>query len=473
MTLPIILTTAGLQPQAPSSFLAQLLAAVAATNPGYTATLPASLVEDVSSTDVGALVIIDQIRVDAVNSLSPFAANAFTLNQLGQIYGTILGLNTNTSVLVVFTGTSGFPIPAGFTVSDGTNQYTIIDGGIVGGVGTGSTPPLFALAVNPGTFAVPANTVTTIVTSVPSNITLSVTNPIAGTPATGAETEEDYRTRTLQAGLVAAQGMPRMMSTLLGNIPGVQTRLVSVLQQSNGFEVICGGGDPNAVAQAIYQAMFDISRLVGSTLLVTGITAANPMVVTTNLNHGYNTGRVVSLTGAVPSAYNFTNQTATVISNKTFSVPINATGFGAYTSGGIVTPNLRNATGLIIDFPDVYSVPFVSPPQQLVLVTVTWNTTATNFVNTTAIQQLGAPALAAYINSLFVGVPMNQNDMRDAFRNACATALAPSLMTRLVFTVTIAGVVTAPNSGTDIIVGDPESYFFTDPAGANITVVQG
>ena len=51
---PITITTAGLQPQSPASLLAQLLAAVAATNPGYTGDLPASFIEDISSTDVGA-----------------------------------------------------------------------------------------------------------------------------------------------------------------------------------------------------------------------------------------------------------------------------------------------------------------------------------------------------------------------------------------------------------------------------------
>ena len=122
---PITITPAGLQPQSPASLLAQLLAAVAATNPGYTGDLPASLIEDVSSTDVGAIVLIDQARVELVNSLTPYGANAFVLNQLGAIYGVTPGLASNTSVNVVFTGTVGYVINVGFQVSDGTNTYQI------------------------------------------------------------------------------------------------------------------------------------------------------------------------------------------------------------------------------------------------------------------------------------------------------------------------------------------------------------
>src|ERR1700674_533011 len=88
---PVVIGPQGLQPQQPADLLAQLLAAVAATNPGYTANLPGSLVEDISSTDVAAIALIDQAKVELVNSLTPLAANNFLLTQLGQIYGPTLG----------------------------------------------------------------------------------------------------------------------------------------------------------------------------------------------------------------------------------------------------------------------------------------------------------------------------------------------------------------------------------------------
>ena len=120
MSLPTVITAAGLQPQSPATLRANLVAAVAAQNPGYTADLPGSLIEDIASTDVGALVVCDQARVDLVNSLSPYAANAQLLIQLGNISGVQQGTTSNTSVYVVFSGTVGFVVSPGFTVSDGT-----------------------------------------------------------------------------------------------------------------------------------------------------------------------------------------------------------------------------------------------------------------------------------------------------------------------------------------------------------------
>lgn len=470
MTIPTVMTPAGRQPQTPAALLAQLIASVTSTNPGYTANLPGSLIEDVSSTDVGALIICDQAVSELVNSLTPFGANEFILNQLGQMLGIPLGKNTNTSANVVFTGTPGFIIPPGFTVSDGTNQYTIQDGGVVGVGGTSTS--LFVIAVNPGSFAVPQNSITQLVTSVPTGITLAVTNPQAGAPAGGTETPEGYRSRVLQANLASAQGMPRFLRTLLAAVTGVNSNLISILQQPGGWEIICGpGGDPNAIAFAIYQSLGDITNIVGSTLQAVSVTAANPGVVVTNLNHGFVTGRAIQIAGATPNAYNG-GYTITVIDQKTFSLGVNTTAFGAYVANsGTITPNLRNVVASIIDYPNTYTIPYVNPPQQTVTMAVTWNTTALNFVNTSGISQLAAPAIAAYVNGLAVGVPMNLFELQDTFQTAVVSILPKQLLTRLVFVVSINGIVTAPVGGTGVIAGDPESYFNTTAAA--ISVVQG
>lgn len=473
---PVSMTTSGAQPTPPADIRTALLNLVSATNPGYTANLPGSLIEDIASTDVGAISLCDSARVELINSMTPYGANLFVLNQLGQIYlgqGFQIGAPTNTSVFAVFAGSVGFAIQRGFVISDGVHQYTVQDPGIINS--SGFSDPLFCLAVNPGSWAVPIGTVTTIVTSVPTAITLSVTNPNTGTPGGDAQTEADYRAQVLAAGLSASQGMGRYLKTLLDVVPGVQQRLVSVRQQGNttGWEIIVGGGDPYDVANAIWQALFDVSNLVGSVINVTGITNATLGVVTTDLNHGFVTGQndvhiagVVGMTGVNGGPY-----TVTVLTEKTFTFGVNTTGSGSWVSGGIITPNNRNISVDIQDYPDTYQINFVNPPSQSVAIDVTWNTTSTNFVSPTAVAQLGAPAIAAYVNSIPVGLPVNLFELQTVFQESIVTLIPPQLLTRMVFVVNVNGITVSPSAGTGIIAGDPESYF--SMTSTDVTVVQG
>src|SRR5690606_35933581 len=128
-----------------------------------------------------------------VNNVTPRGANEFVLGNLGQIYGVQPGLSANASVYVVFSGTVGFVINPGFTVSDGSHQYVVQDGGIV--ESAGQSAPLYCVSNQSGTWDIPANTVTALITSVPSPTTLTCTNPSPGTPSTGPESVESYRSR--------------------------------------------------------------------------------------------------------------------------------------------------------------------------------------------------------------------------------------------------------------------------------------
>ena len=470
-TLPTIMTASGLQPQAPIDIRTQLLANVSSTNPGYTANLPGLLIEDISSTDVAAIVLCDSFRVELINSITPYGANAFLLNQLGQVYGVQLSPATTTSVGVVFSGVPGYVIPVGFLVSDGTYQYSVTDGAIVGS--DGNSLVTTCLATVTGSWAVPSGTVTQLVTSVPTGIDLTCNNPLPGVPGIDAETESSYRVRVLQAGLAASQGMTRYLKTLVGNIPGVQQRLISARQQPlGGWEIIVGGGDNYQVANAIFMSMLDVSTLVGSSMVIDSITNANPGVVTTVLNHGYQDGDTPTARGVLGMVQiNDLQMTVTVIDEKTFSCGIDTTGFSTYTSGGILTPNNRNIYVAISDYPDTYQIIRVEPPQQSVAITVTWNTTAINYVSGAAVAQLGEPALVDYVNNIAVGQPINLFELQTIFQESISSVLSPQLLTRMSFAVSINGVGVSPSAGTGIIAGDPESYFQTDTS--LITIEQG
>jgi len=481
------ITSAGAFPASPQSLLNAEIAAATTLSPGLTANLPGSLIEDMASTAAGAVVLQDQAFVDLINSVSPATANQFLLYQLGQVYGVQQGLGSNTSVYVTFStitsalpsGTPGFVIPIGFTVSDGTYQYTVQDGGIIGSGGTST--PLYCVATTAGTWAVPIGTVTTIITSVPSTITLSCTNASTGIPGAAAQSVQDYQAQVIQAGQAVAQGMPSFLRTQLEKVSGVQKRLISISQSGSNWQIIVGGGDPYQVANAIFTGLFDVGNLTGSIFTVSSISAATNAVIVTPYNPQYAVGQTITVVGATPTAYN-TTYVITGLSYAysgtgvatTITTSRNSSAFGAFTAtSAYLTPNTRNPSPAIsiYDYPNTYTIPFVIPPQQTVTVDLTWNTISTSFVSPTSVAAAGIPAIVSYINSIAVGQPINVYELQAIFQIAVIDLIPTQLLSKISFAVQINSVSVSPSAGTGLIYGDSESFFET--SSAYVTVIQG
>lgn len=401
---PVIVTSAGMQPQDQTAIRDQILAQAIAGSPGLTGNLPGILIEDILSTDVPAVSLADAARVEAVNSLTPNGANEALLLQLGQLYGVKFGQPSNTSVFVVFSSPQvGYVIPAGFIVGDTagnvyqTTSVAVIQSG-------GSSLSVNAVSIQAGSFSVGVNTVVRNKTSVPSVIQLTVTNPTIGTPGSASETWASFRARVMQAGVAACVGSARFIKTLIDNVPGVQKGKTSVVPVSGGLlrVIIAGNGDPFNIALALFMSVDNPAELTGSAI-----------------------------------------------------------------SGG------RNITASLIDPPNTYAMLYVNAPQQTVTLAITWNTTLSNFTNGGSFAGLVQPVLVAYINAIANGAPINVLEMDKLFQDAVSSVLDPDFLTRLVFAVSINGSVVAPGTGTAIVVGDAESYFFTAADGSGITVTQG
>ena len=88
-----------------------------------------------------------------------------------------------------------------------------------------------------------------------------------------------------------------------------------------------------------------------------------------------------------------------------------------------------------------------------------------------SVAALAQPALAAYINAIFVGQPINVFELQNVFQLAVATIIPATLLSRMVFVVAINGADVPVATGTGLIYGDPESYFTT--TNALIVVTQG
>lgn len=265
---PVVITAQGLLPQTPAVLKGQVNANLQTNSPGATAALPGSLISDMSGTVVGAISVMDQAKVETVDSLTPYGANIALLGDLGEI---ALGQSqpgpaTNTTVNVVFNSPNvGFVIPNGFLVGDGQHAYQVPVGGVIGGGEVSS--PITAVAVQPGSWAVPAASVTSLLSSVPSNITLTVSNPLAGTPAGQPETWGAFRARVLTAGIAACISGPRLIKTLIGALLGASANLISVQQTSGGLRVVVGGNaDVYEIANAIFMAVANPAALQGSAI---------------------------------------------------------------------------------------------------------------------------------------------------------------------------------------------------------------
>jgi hypothetical protein len=466
--LSVIYDVSGPVPQTASELRDQVVSRALALSPGITTDLPGSLIEDIVSTSVGALIICDQARVDLINSVGPLTANPFMLNTLAQQYG-VTGRKSEglTSVQIVFSGSTGFAVPQGFLVSDGSYQYALQDVTII--PSSGVTSPVTCNATVTGSWAVPAGTVNAISTSLPANITLSCTNPAAGVPGGDSETIADFRARVWEAGMGTVQGYPGFIRQKLTDVDNVQARLVSVVQDGAGWIVMCAGGDIYSMAGAIYNSAGDISRLKGCSLNVTGITNASPGVVTTGITHGFTTGQVIQISGVTGmSGINGVPLTIISLSPHSFSIGINTGSSGSWTGGGIITPNIRNNTVTISDWPDNYLIPFVIPLLQQVTVKFEWATEGVNYLTDATVASLVSSPSIAYINGIYAGKPLNVNNLKDVFLQSVNGTLDMSLVSYLNVVVTVNGSITSVDDNTNIISGDPYSYWYIASDGVTI-----
>ena len=480
MTTITILPKTGAVGETPQQLQADIIAGASALNPGLTANLPGTLIEDIASTDAAAVYLSQQAMIETIASVSPLAANQYLLNMLGQIYGVQQGVGSNTSAYVEFSGTPGYVIPIGTIVSDGTYQYIIQDPGVITSSGTSAS--IYCVATVSGTWAVPANSITTIVSSVPAGVSLTVTNPLTGIPSTSAQDPESYRNQVLQAGLVNCTGTATAVKSALQEVQGVVPTLISVQQapvSSSGgtndpiyWQIIVGGGDQYSVANAIYNTIGDPNILTGSELTVTNITKANPGVVTTGILHQYTTGDTVVMTEVLGmTSVNGVTYTVTVLSPYTFSVGVNTSSYGTYTGGGICTPNPRNTVVTINSPPDQYQIPYIIPPQQSLSLSITWATTVLTAISDAVIAQYASQSIANYINAIGPGTPVNFYEIQSIFQTAIVDIVPTETLITILIEAEIDGTPVSPAPSEYVIYGDPQGYFYC--ALSDISYTQG
>lgn len=338
MALPIVIGEAGAQPTSPEDILTNYVNRLNDVYPEFTL-LPPDLVSGFVQTATIGLSEIDQTGVDLINSVSPYSVNIPLVREYGYLYGITQVVSQNVQVFLTFTGTPNAPIGKGFLVSNGNYQFSVQNNVRI--PSTGTLTNVLALGVSAGNYPVPENTITQIITSIPSNITLTVNNPNPGIPPTDPESIDDYRERVLLSGQRTVQGGPDFIKSTISNVPGVSPNLVAVRNPAPGqFAVVVEGGDDISVANAIYESIPDVSSLTADVTNVSGqainsvtiniisppdtypVTFIRPSVQTVTLAVTYKTITAVAVSVDTVSAL-VSEPIADYINNLMIGAPIN------------------------------------------------------------------------------------------------------------------------------------------------------
>jgi hypothetical protein len=119
---------------------------------------------------------------------------------------------------------------------------------------------------------------------------------------------------------------------------GTASRVIPFISQMKKFNPYLEG-DKKVRCGWLYMYVQSTGTFLDKNLKITGATQANPCVITTLINHNYQTGEQVTIFGVGGmTQLNDLPFTITVLTPTTFSLNgIDSTGYGAYSSGGYVS----------------------------------------------------------------------------------------------------------------------------------------
>ena len=250
------MTSGGLIPRTPSQIRSDLQDSLLSKDPSLTLDDPAysEIIPSWLDTSVSCIEEIEQIGIDTVNSIDPTLSNEMIADSLGYTLGIIRGESTRANVDVVFTGTNGYNIPKGFLVSNGTYQFYVLNGGVI----ADGSVTLYCVCTVDGIIPIAENSVTQIITSVPSPYVLTCNNPIAGNQGSGLEPLSQYKARYIQAFNRVSTGTIAYCKELLSAV-NFDLKRISILPSNGKTKIIVGGGDPYLIGEAIFKSGLDIS----------------------------------------------------------------------------------------------------------------------------------------------------------------------------------------------------------------------
>lgn len=246
----------------------------------YKTALGTTLNTDVS-TAAGQLITNDTTMVTTAqqecvaiaNESNPYYATGQALDVAAAFYGYYRKQGVPTTVVATLTGSSGVAIPAGAIVSDGTNQYTLLDATSI--PSTGSVSAEFQCTTT-GPIECPAGTLTEIITTISGWD--SVTNPTAGIVGYNSENDNVFRDRItanflnkraraiLGAIIDNVAAIDNVVSVVGGENPIDETAIVNGIEMPpHSIYLTVLGGNDATIAQVIAEQKTMGAETVGNT----------------------------------------------------------------------------------------------------------------------------------------------------------------------------------------------------------------
>lgn len=220
--------------------------------------------------------------LNLVNMVDPACSDGRYQDALARIYFLKRKPAQATTAACICVGAQSTVIPAGALASDGTNVWICQETGVIPAGGSITLP--FACAVT-GPIACPANSVSAIYQTIPGWD--AITNPSEGVIGANVESRADFEHRRQLSVSRNAVGPIQSIVAEVLNVPGVvdaygyqndtstDVTIGGVTIAKNSIFICVSGGDPQAVAQAIWRKKIPGGGYSGATTVTVYDTSNN------------------------------------------------------------------------------------------------------------------------------------------------------------------------------------------------------
>lgn len=208
----------------------------------------ADIQNNILDTFIPCILEMENLTADIANGYAPAYANQFMWEILAQNNGLEYKDESQSSVVLKFSGEPGTYIPANTKLNNDfvTENSVVLD----------TTGNAYVTAYSTSDGEYDANTITEILSSVPNGVT--VTNPASATPAKPAMTADELKLnaqRKFRNALISNEDYCTMK---LLELKGIDERLINYRitgdTNRNTIECVIGGGDVNEVANVLFNS---------------------------------------------------------------------------------------------------------------------------------------------------------------------------------------------------------------------------